>query len=224
MRWRIFWCNFGWSDRVAYVDGWIPRFALFVPVIGYLILFNDTIGNALVFENLAGERISELGLSGQQRLRFVYFGLFALGISNFIFQLKKPYVFKFGTNRTDCTRTCLEVFTFQDFLQLHSTIRHQGHLTLDGKYYDSEWDGFVEAATNTGEGTDRVKRDGNWEEARGRYGSLLRSILAETFFRENTQRRVWLLLCVVLSTIGYALLLVPSLDLFFKVVISTFTS
>jgi hypothetical protein len=220
-RWQIFWYNFGWSDWVAYIDGWIPRFALFVPVIGYLILFNDSVGTVLVFEYLAEERITQFGLSGQERLRFVYFGLFALGISNLIFRFKKPYVFTFGTNRSDYMRTCLEVFTFQDFLQLHGTIRHRGHLTLDGKYYDSEWDGFVEAATNTGEGTDRVERDGSWDEARGRYGSLLRSILGETFFRGNTQRRFWLLLCVALSTLGYILLSMPSVDLFIKVVLSS---
>ncbi|GHU00768.1 hypothetical protein FACS1894154_10260 [Betaproteobacteria bacterium] len=36
-------------------------------------------------------------------------------------------------------------------------------------------------------------------------GSFLRSILAETFFRENLQRRSWLIVCIIISTIGYLL-------------------
>lgn len=97
-------------------------------------------------------------------------------------------------------------------------------MTLDGKYYDSEWDGFAEAARDPGEGTDRVERNGSWDEAQSRYGSLLRSILRETFFRGDTQRRLWLSICVVLSTVGYLLLAVPSIDLFVKVVLSSFAS
>lgn len=124
-RWQAFWYNFGWSNWVDYVDGWIPRFALLVPVVGYLILFNDSIGNKLVFEHLAGESSTQFGLTGQQRLRFIYFGLLALGISNFVFRLKKPYTFRFGTSLTDYVKTCLEVFTFQDFFQLHKQIRYE---------------------------------------------------------------------------------------------------
>lgn len=220
-RWQSFWYNFGWSDWVAYIDGWIPRFSLFVPVIGYLIIFSDQIGGSLQFNNLAGTGL-HFGLSERERLRFVYFGLFCLGLSNFIYRIKQPYNFKFGTDRVSYSRAALESFTYQDFLSLHHEIRSKSHYTLDGKYYDSEWDGFKEAATNPGEGTDQVKRTGHWEEAKSKYGSLLRSILSETFFRGNMQGRHWLALCIVLSSAGYLLLVAPSIDLFVKVVVSTF--
>ena len=222
MRFDTFWYNFGWSEWVSYIDGWLPRLSLSVPLVGYLILFNDTVGRAFEFAHLTSNLESQFGLDGSQRLRCVYFGLFLLGISNFIFRVAKPYVFRFGTNATEYIRTCLDVFTYGDFVQLHSSIRHEGHLTLDGKYYDSEWDGFVHEARNEGEGTDQVTRTGSWENAKSLYGSLLRSILRESFFRYDTKRRGWLLLCVAMSTIGYILLLVPSADLFVKVVRSSF--
>ena len=221
--WGTLWYNFGWSDWTKYVDGWIPRLSLSVPIVGYLILFNDTIAEALEFAHLTNHGVETFGLGSAQRLRLIYFGLIILGISNFVYQRRKPFVFRYGTNVTDYTRTCLEMFTLGDFVQLHGQIRHEGHLTLDGKYYDSEWDGFMQAAKNDGEGTDRVSRTGSWERARSDYGSLLRSILRETFFCQDTQRRGWLLLCVLLSSLGYALLAVPSLDLFAKVVRSTFS-
>jgi hypothetical protein len=38
---------------------------------------------------------------------------------------------------------------------------------LDGKYYDSEWEGFSKAATNAGKETDNVERTGSWDDERG---------------------------------------------------------
>jgi hypothetical protein len=215
-----FWYNFGWANWASYIDGWIPRFSMFVPVIGYLILFSDQIGGAIQFQNLAGQA-HDFGLTGPERLRFVYFGLFALGISNLIYRLKRPYLFRFGTTSIEFSRTAMESFTFGDFLSFHNQIRDKNHYTLDGKYYDSEWEGFRDAANNPGEGTSHVERTGHWENAKSQYGSLLRSILSETFFRENVQKKNWLVFCIFLSTSGYILLAAPSLDLFIKVVIST---
>jgi hypothetical protein len=133
----------------------------------------------------------------------------------------KPYAFRFGRNVIDYTRNALELFTLGDYVQIHGTIRHQGHLTLDGKYYDSEWEGFLEAARNPGEGTEKVIRSGNWEEAKRQYGNLLRSMLRENFFRSDIQSRVSLSTCLLLSTVGYILLAIPSIDLFAKVTAST---
>jgi hypothetical protein len=220
--WPGFWYNFGWSDWVPFIDGWIPRLSLAVPIVGYLVLFNDTIATAFEFAHITSHQLNDFGLTSTGRLRFVYFGLIALGISNFVYRLKKPFAFRFGTNAVVYIKTALEVFAYQDFVTLHAQIRDEGHLTTSGKYYDSEWDGFVAAARNEGEGTNRVTRSASWDRAKNEYGSLLRSILWETFFRQNTQRRVWLMFCVTLSSIGYALLAVPSLDLFAKVARSTF--
>lgn len=82
--WQTFSYNYCWSDYVAYIDGWIPKLALSVPIIGYLILFNDKISEILIFKELANEDTLSFGLSGVQRLRLIYFGLILLGVSNFI--------------------------------------------------------------------------------------------------------------------------------------------
>lgn len=211
--WQTFRYNFQWSDWVSYVDGWIPRLSFLVPSIGDLIFFNDSIGEILIFKQLANEGVNDFGLNGQKRLRCIYFALISLGVSNIVYRVKRPYIFRLGNNLTDYTKTCLEIFAFQDFLEMHQRIRSEGHFTRDGKYYDSEWDGFVGVVTNTGEGTDQVERDGSWDDARSQYGSLLRLMLAETFFRIDRKRRCWLSLCLVLSTIGYILLLIPSIEI-----------
>lgn len=119
------------------------------------------------------------------------------------------------------TRSGLEFFNLGDFLQMHGRIQHEGHISLDGKYYDSEWEGFIEAARNKGEGTPEVKRDGHWEDAKRQYGDLMRSILREEFLRQDRARRKSLTTCLLLSGVGYFLLIIPSTDLFIRVTRST---
>jgi hypothetical protein len=220
--WQLFSYNYAWSDWVAFIDGWIPRFCFFFPVVGYLILFNDQVVGMLEFQKLTREPPYEWGLGTSARLRCIYYALFFLGISNLIYRLKRPFSFRYGTNLSDYTRNALGLFTIGDFMNIHETVRYKGHLTLDGKYYDSEWEGFTAAALNAGEGTDQVERTGHWEDAKQKYGSLLRSMLRENFFRQDIGRRTWLSVCLVLSAVGYTLLAVPSIDLFAKVTSSTF--
>lgn len=223
-KWGTFRYNYSWSDWVGYIDGWIPRFSFFFPIVGYLIVFNDQISEAIEFSRITSPSVQSIGFDPKSRLHLVYYGLFFLGLSNFIYRVKKPYAFRFGHNSIEYTRTALENFTLGDFLQIHETIRSQGHLTLYGKYYDSEWEGFLIAARNRGEGTDNVKRNASWESAKLQYGSLLRSILQENFFRNDILRRQWLTSCLLFSTLGYVLLALPSIDLFIKVTLSIFVS
>lgn len=218
---QTFWYNFRWSEWIGYIDGWIPRFAFFVPLIGYLILFNDQISELFKFNVLVGSPNLFEGLDSGERLRFTYFGLICLGISNLLFRIKKPYIFRFGSNIREYTTNCLQTLSFDAFMRMHEGIREEGHFTLNGKYCDSKWDGFKKAALNEGEGNPPVKT-GHWEDAKAQYGSLLRTILNEHFFKKDTARKGWLLTCVSLSTTGYILLIIPSLDLLLKVLASTF--
>jgi hypothetical protein len=221
---QIFLYNFSWSGWVKFIDGWIPKFAFFIPFIGYLILFNDKISAILVFENLTNAEIIKTGLSAEVRLKLLYFGLIILGLSNFIYRMRRPYQFRFGDNHIDYTRTCLEIYTLSDYENIHGKLRQEDPFTPKGKYYHSNWKGFLEAANNTGEGTDEVERDGNWELAKSQYGGLLRDMLYENFFRNDVENRVSLTACIILSTFGYLLLIIPSIDIFIKVLRSTFPS
>lgn len=222
--WAEFKYNYSWSDYVGYIDGWLPRVSLFFPLIGYMILVNDEVSELLEFQKITRNVADEFGLSSSVRLRLIYYGLFFLGVSNFIYQFKQPYIFRFGNNLLEYTKSALENFTYVNFLRIHRVIKDEGHLTQDGQYYDSEWEGFTNSALNRGEGTDNVKRTGSWEEAKAKYGSLLRSMLREHFFRYDISNRTWLTACLILSTLGYLLLAVPSLDLFVKITVSTFYS
>lgn len=216
--WQIFIQNYRWSDYVAYIDGWIPKLAFTVPILGYLILFNDKISDLLTFEQITNTTIQTFGLSGLVRLRLLYFGLIFLGVSNLVYRVRKPYTFKFGSNSIDYTQTCFETFTFHDYFLLKEKIEYKEPISARGKFDNNTWKIFMET-TKYGESG---KRRGNWEEAKNTCGHLLRDILIENFLQFDISRRVSLSLCVLLTTSGYLCLLIPSVDLFIKVLLSTF--
>jgi hypothetical protein len=189
-----------------------------VPIIGYLILFNDTISQHLSFNKLASENVLSFGLSSVERLKLIYFGLIFLGSANILYRVRRPFVFKIGTNQFEYVENALKHFTVSAYIDIHGLIRHEGHHTLHGKYYDAEYDTFLNLAIGLkGERSQRDESTADWTLAKNRYEGLLRSMLIENFYRNNVKRRVSLSGCILLSLLGYALLFIPSLDLFVKV-------
>lgn len=187
-----------------------------VPIIGYLILFNDSISQHLSFETLAGP--NEGWLTSSARLKLVYFGLILLGAATILYKIRRPFVLKIGTNQLDYVERALRHFTVSAYINIHDTIRHEGHYTLHGKYYDSEYRAFLEIALGkSDDGGNRQEATANWTEAKAKYEGLLRSILIEFFERNNVKRRYSLSICILLALIGYTLLLIPSFDLFVRV-------
>ena len=221
--WQIFEANYRWSDYVKYISGWIPILAFFAPIAGHLILFNDKVSESLILNVPANENAQLFFFNDAQRLGLLCFGLIFLGASNLLYFWKRPYQFKHGTSEIDYIRTGFEMYTLPDYRRLNKQIESEDCYTTYGKYHTDEWEGFFNAARNTGAGTDKVQHDGDWERAKSKYGNLLRNILHESFARFDRQGRSWLSICIVLSTFGYFLILLPSLDLFWVVFMSTFS-
>jgi hypothetical protein len=217
-KWGSFTYNYGWSDYVYLFDGWVAKCAMAVPIIGYLILFNDSISQHLSFNKLANENLLGFGLSSGARLKLIYFGLIFLGSANILYRIRRPFVFKVGTDQFEYVEHALKHFTISAYIDIHGRIRYEGHHTLHGKYYDAEYDAFLNLAL--GQKGQRAQRDestADWTLAKSRYEGLLRSMLIENFYRSNVKRRLSLSCCLFLSLLGYALLLLPSVDLFVKV-------
>ncbi len=221
-KWQGFTYNFAWSDYIGFFDGWLSRVAMAVPIIGYLIIFNDTTVGYISFNEITNKTDVLFYFEGVTRLRFLYFGLVFLGAANLIYRWRRPWVHKFGRDCLAFIEKGLEVFTPSEYIQFHHEIREKGHFTRSGKYYDSEWDRFIDLAIGI-EGRDESQnRPGHWNQAKSQYEYLLRNILEETFFRHSVERRYSLSLCLYLSFVGYVLLLLPSMDLFQAVIRSTF--
>ncbi len=220
IRWSTFNYNYSWPQYVWLLDSWLAKLTIVVPVLGYLILFNDGIAQHLTFDLLSG-RHNEWGiLSPQWRLRFLYFGTMLLGLANLGYLIRRPYVMKLGKSSFEYVRNLLEHATLSDYVQMHEAIRlsPQGHYTLHGKYYDSDWDAFVAAVKGQRPDFGEDKEStGNWVLSKNKFESLLRDILIETYVRSTVRRRFSLTLCILIGIAGLFLLLVPSADLFVRV-------
>jgi hypothetical protein len=193
MKWSTFSYNFGWSRYINLLDGWIPRLSFAVPIVGYLILFNDSVAKHLTFLELTSGH-SAFGLSGSARLKLIYIGLILLGVANIIFRWKRPHVLRLARDEFSYVETGLRNFTLGAFIEFHGRIRHSGlgHFTRHGQYYDSDWEAFLDHAAGKekdSRGSGRDPTTAHWTEAKAKYEDLIRSILTETFFRENTRTR-----------------------------------
>jgi hypothetical protein len=224
MRWTTFDYNYGWSSYVFLFDGWIAKCAMAVPVVGYLILFNDSVSQHLSFNELASENVVGFGLSSVVRLKFIYFGLIFLGSANILYRLRRPFIFKIGTNQFEYVENALRHFTASAYIDINGAISHEGRHTPHGDYYDADYDAFLNLALGekgTGKQSDESAAD--WTGAKAKYEGLLRSMLIENFFRNDIKRRLPLTCCLALSLVGYLLLLIPSADLFIKVMTVSFS-
>ena len=221
--------NFRWDDYVSYLNGTTAKAARFVPLIGYAIIFNDYVAENLTFSELAGEDLrTTFFLQPDARLRFIFFGVFILAFANAAYLLARPYALKIAETERGYTDYFLNYGTAETFLRLHLEIQRETHFTLDGKYYTDDWDLFWREATWVLSGKGNLKKEDfstpppgyqsvHFSDAKLRHQSLLLSILRETYFREATSRRLRLCVVLLLATVGYALLAIPSLDLFLRV-------
>lgn len=225
MKFGIFWYNFQWPHYVWLLDGWTSRLSMAMPIIGYLILFNDTIATHLSFERLASGRPSILGLTSYSGLAFIYIGLTLVGAANIAYYLFRPKIMTLGTSTNEYVESGLKNFTFHTYLNFHDEIRYSGYeVTSTADYYDSEWQEFCELATGRIAGSTQPRVRQNWVEAKSKFEGLLRSILREIYVRRVTGRRFLLVICILMASIGYSALLIPSTDLFLRVISAIFAS
>ena len=234
-RWQSFWYNFQWGDYANFLNGIAAKASVFIPLIGYAVIFNDYITGYLSFKNLTGALETTLFINSSDRLRFIFVGLITLALANLTYRICRPYVVKIGETQTKYIDYMLQYATASTFLALHQGIKHSGFdpYTQEGKYYTDDWDLFWRESTwqRSGKGDLRAedysqKLAGydlvNFNNAKARHQSLILSILIETYFREGRKRRPQLVCCLVIASIGYVFLLIPSLDLIAKVLQLTF--
>jgi hypothetical protein len=225
MKWLVFSYNFGWSKYILLFDGWLAKCSMAMPIVGYLILFNDSISHHISFNTLASESMIGFGLTPIARLKFVYFGLIFLGLANILYRVRRPFILKIGKDEFEYVERALRHFTVSAYIDIHGTIRYEGNHTLHGKYYDAEYDAFLNLALGEqGSARQRNEATADWNGAKSKYEGLLRSMLIENFARNVVTRRHSLTACLIFSFVGYFLLLIPSADLFAKVLAATLRS
>lgn len=224
-RWSIFSYNFQWANYTILFNGNLARVSAFIPFFGYLIIFNDGISQYLTFEKLAPNGSGTAFISSDTRLRLVYFGLVALGISEIIYLLRRPHVIKLGENFFAYKSKVLDLASPRYFAEIHYAIRNSGFdpSTQGGKYYDRDYEDFMEMCTGAKPGLSireayEAGKSANWDEARSRFEPLLTGMLEEKYFLEGRKRLFSLTIALAFAVLGYLFLAVPSIELLLRVV------
>jgi hypothetical protein len=218
---RPFLPDLRWSGVSSYVDGWISRISMTVSIVGYLIVFNDSIGGSISFSTLANQYEAHTHLGDSARLRFVYFGLIALGLSNLMFRIFQPRTFKIGRNELKYITEGLRSFTFHHYRDIYNTHGDALDSLLPEDGIEDSYKGFekdsTELVVQSGDLTSQV----GWEQIVGKYGLFLRTMLHFHFETADKKRASALWVCLTVSTIGYVFLFIPSVDLFVRVLRAT---
>lgn len=223
--WHGFSYNYHWQDYTFLFRGNIAKVSAFVPLVGYLLIFNDGITEYLTFENLAPQDSSTFFFSSETRLRFVYFGLIFLGLSEAIYIIRRPYVIKLGDSFWNYKDRIMRLASPRYFIEAHSKIRRSGFdpFTQGGKYYDRDYEDFIEMCLGARPGSSIKKayedeKPANWDEASKRFEPLLTGMMEEIYFTEGRKHRVSLSLAIITALLGYGFLAIPSFELFVRVV------
>jgi hypothetical protein len=206
-----------WSNSISYINSRLAQMSVFVPVIGYLILFNDSVVDLLNFSQIIGSEADDQSVQKGQtikRLRYVYFGLIFLGGSNLIYLWRRPNPFRVESNIHDYVSKIFNFGTFEIFRHIYKgTIAHPSY--VKNSFIEKEWAEFCKKSDMLEVGFDVAK---------GSHSSLLKEILIKRYSICDRERRTSLYLCLLLSSLGYFLLFIPSADAFLQISLSVISS
>ena len=227
--------NYAWNDYSKFLNSVPSKLAIAFPIIGYAIFFNDYMAGRLDFSSLTAQAKTHVLLGTEAKLRFAFIGLMLIALSNVLYKILRPKIMRFGESQLEFNQNVDDLFTFGQIRDFHLQIMNSSYdpWTPDGKYYHEEWEAFENDCVweGLGQGERRINRTvfetemskRSFSEAKKRHASLVRSILRETYFRECRQKRLSLSICLSFALTGYFLVLSPSVDLTFAVLLDTFS-
>jgi hypothetical protein len=230
---RLYWAiyRFSWSDYVWLLDNNLSRYAPVASAAGYLIYLNDLLTEKYGFDFVTEGQASTFGLDTRSKLVLIYFGLTSVALGRLLYLWRRPFVIRRGQSLSEWVSFGLQNFVYSDYLSMHESIQVRGHRSLYGKYYTDDWEAFVSDAVweKSGRSDDmdpdqkrRSREHVGFAQAKSRHEDLLRSILIDRYYEGSATRKLSLLIAVSLSAFGSFLFLLPSVDLFFSILLSFF--
>lgn len=228
--WKIY--EFSWDRFYWIFNNNLAKVSILASAAGYLLFLNDILLENFEFTVITDNGSSVLGLSTRSKLALIYFGLILIALGRLIYLWRRPHSIKLGPSLCQWVNFGLREFTYSAFLGLHHEIRQNQHRTLYGKYYDDDWDAFTEDATWRESGrTHDLKPDEkrqsreavNFSAAKQRHEDVLRSLLMDRYYEKAAKNKIGLLFALMFALPGYAIFLIPNIDLFLTISASFIT-
>lgn len=193
-----------WRTVNTCLNNNLARSAALMPIIGYAIIMNDYFSQHFVFNNLTGG--SEQLISTGLKLRFLYIGLFFLGISYVFYTIFRPKAFDISTNLDDYSKKYLESITAHEIKFIIEYLEN---------YYKR--DQILPFAIQE---IEQLKRTGsnflNWRE-KPQYRDLFILIIKMDFERQINKHKFFIHFCMITLLIGYSFIVVSSFDVLYRV-------
>ena len=223
-------CSFWFGSNLA-------KFAYLFPIVGYLVLASDYFVQHMTYEDVSKGGWGWIE-SSKTRLQFIYFGLVAMGVSQFIYFVRRPRVLKFGSDQYEYSEFGFNNFDMGDFARAYE-ISPKGD---DGNSesmkdwwegYQNEAHGQMQQIKDTWKSSGlrapasaptfekAVQLSSDFDGAKTKYKLFLKGLLIQEFLAEIETRKIALGIALVFALLGHFLLMIPSVDLFVRVATST---
>ncbi|NIY80417.1 hypothetical protein HCZ23_13200 [Celeribacter sp. HF31] len=188
----------------------LSRIIGIIPLVGYIILFSDEISGLISFNAIAGveaNHASPFWLSGLVKMRLVFFGSFALLISNMLFRLMSPKVLEISKNDIAFSSQVLETYTVAELKEIENAV------------YSDRWQERLEIFWVI-IGMTRQKKpqvSGYRPDVRrdmiNKHSDYIRLLAREWWVGEMHSHKVARIASLFFAITGYLMLTIPTLDI-----------
>ncbi|WP_438461983.1 hypothetical protein [Marinomonas sp. PE14-40] len=199
----------------------VANLTILMPFIGYLILFNQELVNYLELSkavlNIADDNV-EVSNTSISRLYYLYFGLTFVGASSILFSLVCPSIIKANSTEYEFSDHELKVMTHERLFMLIRSFEYKLVRESDLiKSLEKSYSNFIDArniaaieATKTGVDVDEREKDIELVESK--------NILRKAWRYHRYSSPTWRFIISIGYLVGFALVLIPSAQVFIKVI------
>lgn len=200
-----------WPFVKAFAGSELVKFAAAIPVFGYLILFNDSVLGSLSFSKIAGvdpTGADPFWLSSVTKLRFAFFGGIFMLVASSLQAWRSPRALAFSSNDFEFSEHVVTTYSFGEIVAMQKEVlsdKWQWRTPLmrnldrharanDAKHPD--YSGYADKTIILRKGQD-----------------YLRGLSREWWDGQMHKDPAWRYAILSIASIGYAMLLIPTLDI-----------
>lgn len=199
-----------WDFLRGFASNEIARYSGLIPVVGYLILFNDQLAGSLSFNQFAGANLdgkTPFLIDNLTRLRMLFFGGLLLLVSYVIFRLTAPPIVRISSDEFQFSERLMTSYSLGEVILIESEVlgedwTRRTPLSLQ----DSS---VFRISRKSDPIAKKIRNKTEFVALHSDYGRALGREWWHGQMHKNTPIRYFLLIS---TTLGYALIFLPSLD------------
>ncbi|WP_299671802.1 hypothetical protein [uncultured Roseobacter sp.] len=199
-----------WPFIKAFAGSEFVKFAAVIPVVGYIIIFNDSVVGSLSFLRIAGvdETDSDpFWLSSVTKLRLAFFGGIFMLVANSLQAWLAPRALENSKNDVDFTDRVVSTLSYGEIVAMQKEVLLKNWVwrtPMMTSLNRASRDQLIPHPDFSGFSDKRVIL---------RHGDYLRGLSREWWSGKMHQRRGWRYTILLIASMGYAMLLAPTLDI-----------